>query len=40
MKQERQKVKYTIVDPNGPGEVQKLLKAMLVEKLLAMRADR
>ena len=35
MKQDRPKVKYTVVDPNAPCEVQKMLKKMIAEKLLA-----
>lgn len=38
MKQDRPKVKYTVVDPNTPCEVQKLLKKMIAEKLLAIKA--
>ncbi len=37
MKQERPKVKYTVVDPNTSYEVQKLLKRMIAEKLLAIK---
>ena len=37
MKQDRPKVKYTFVDPNTPGEVQKVLRRMIVEKLLAAK---
>ena len=35
MKQDRPGVKYTFVDPNTPCEVQKMLKIMIVEKLIA-----
>lgn len=35
MKQDRPKVKYTFVDPNTPREVQRVLKIIIVEKLLA-----
>ena len=37
MKRERPKVTYTVVDPNRPCEVQKALKRMIAEKLLAMK---
>ena len=37
MKQVRPKVKYIFVDPNTPREVQKVLKTMIVEKLLAVK---
>lgn len=37
MKQDRPKVKYTFVDPNTSGEVQKVLKIIIVEKLLAAK---
>ncbi len=36
MKQQNPKVKYTIIDPNPPREVQNLLKSIIVEKLLAV----
>ncbi len=39
MKRRGPNVTYTLVDPNSPGEVQKLLKALLVEKLLAVRPE-
>ena len=38
MKQDRPRVKYTFVDPNTPCEVQKVLKIMIVEKLIAEKA--
>ena len=38
MKQDRPKVKYTVVDPNAPCEVQKMLKKMIAEKLLAIKS--
>lgn len=38
MKPDRPKVNYTFVDPNTPSEVQKALKTMIVEKLLAVKA--
>ena len=38
MKQDRPKVKYTFVDPNTPREVQKVLKRIIVEKLIAENA--
>ena len=38
MKQDRPKVKYTVVDPNTPCEVQKTLKKMIVEKLAAIKS--
>lgn len=38
MRQQNPKVKYTIIDPNTPHEVQKLLKMMIVEKLLTVKA--
>ena len=38
MKQDRPRVKYTFVDPNTPREVQKVLKIMIVEKLIAAKA--
>jgi len=31
--------RYTIVDPNPPREVRKLIQEMIVEKLLAMKAE-
>lgn len=40
MKQERPKLKYTFVDPNTPREVQRVLKIIIVEKLLAEKGVR
>ncbi len=40
MKQERTKVHYTVIDPNTPDELQKLLKAVIVEKLLDAKAEK
>lgn len=37
MKQDRPKVKYTVVDPNTPCEIQKVLKRMIAEKLVAIK---
>lgn len=37
MRRQGPSVTFTIEDPNGPKEVQKLLKRLIVEKLLAMR---
>ena len=37
MKQKKTKIKYTVIDPNAPRDVQKLLKAMIVEKLLTVK---
>ncbi len=37
MKQDRPKVKYTVVDPNTPCEMQKVLKRMIAEKLVAIK---
>ena len=40
MKQSRPKVKFTCVDPNTPREVQKVLKTIIVEKLIAAKCLR
>lgn len=40
MKQDRPKVNYTFVNPNTPREVQEMLKAMIVEKLLAEKTGK
>lgn len=37
MKRKAPKVTYTVVDPNAPRDVRKLLRTMAVEKLLAER---
>lgn len=37
MKRQAPKVTYTVVDPNAPRDVRKLLRTMAVEKLLAER---
>lgn len=37
MKQDCPKVKYTVVDPNTPCEVQNILKRIIAEKLLAVK---
>ena len=39
MKRHGPDVTFTFVNPNSPREVQKLLKALLVEKLLAVRLE-
>lgn len=39
MKGDRPKVKFTVVDPNTPQEVQKTLKTMIVEKLLTAKVS-
>ena len=39
MKRHGPDVAFTFVNPNSPREVQKLLKALLVEKLLAVRLE-
>lgn len=38
MKRDHPKVKYTVVDPNKPCEVQKVLKRMIAEKLFAIKS--
>ncbi len=37
MRRQGPSVTFTIEDPNRPKEVQKLLKQIILEKLLAMR---
>lgn len=37
MKQTVPKVIYTFVDPNTPGELQKVLKDIIIEKILTVK---
>lgn len=39
MKQQAPKARYTVIDPNKPCDIQKKLRTMIVEKLLAVRAE-
>lgn len=40
MKHDRLKVKYIVVDPNTPYEVQKVLQRIIAEKLLAIKSGK
>ena len=40
MRRQGPSITITIEDPNGPREVQKLLKRIMIERLLAMRGER
>lgn len=40
MKGQNPKNTYTFVNPNTPQDLQKMLKAVIIEKLLAMKTGR